>query len=71
MVYGLREALRAAGDRILLNEELARLRDDLDLGDGPLAAPLGPPAYAHLRALFAELEFKSLEARLAALEASQ
>lgn len=65
----LRDALRATADRILMNEELARLRDDLDLGDAPCAAPLGPQAFAHLRALFAELEFASLEARLTALEA--
>ncbi len=65
----LREALRVAGDRIRMNEELARLRDDLDLGGGALAAALGPPAFAHLRRLFAALEFRSLGARLTALEA--
>ncbi len=64
----LRDALRAAGDRIRMNEDLARLRDDLDLGDAPCAAPLGPHAFTHLRACFAELEFASLAARLAALE---
>ncbi len=63
----LRDALREAGERIILNEALARLRDDLDLGDGPVAAPLTRPAVAHLRALFDELEFKSLLARLDAL----
>jgi DNA polymerase-1 len=67
----LRDALRAAGDRIRMNEELARLRDDLDLGDGPLVSALGPEALEHLRALFAELEFKSLAARLDALGAQR
>jgi 5'-3' exonuclease len=64
----LRDALRAAAERLALNEDLARLRDDLDLGDGPLVAPLGAAAYAHLRAVFATLEFRSLVPRLAALE---
>lgn len=66
----LRDALRAATDRLRMNEELARLRDDVDLGNGPCAAPLGPHAFTHLRALFADLEFASLEARLAALAAA-
>jgi DNA polymerase-1 len=60
----LRDALRAAGDRIVMNEELARLRDDLGLGDGPLVAPLTASGVANMRALFAELAVKSLEARL-------
>jgi DNA polymerase I len=64
----LREALRDAGERIVMNEDLARLRDDLDLGDGPLVAP---PAFERVRALFAELEFKSLAKRLDALEAAR
>lgn len=64
----LQAALRAAADRLVLNEDLARLRDDLDLGDGPLVAPLGPVALAHLRGLFEALEFRSLVPRLAALE---
>ena len=66
----LRDALRDAGERIAMNEELARLRDDLDLGDGPLAAPLTAAAVERVRALFAELEFKSLDARVTALAAA-
>jgi DNA polymerase I len=60
----LREALRSARERIALNEHLARLVDDLDLGPGLLAAPITPSALAQTRALFEELEFKSLSARL-------
>ncbi len=60
----LRENLRAGADRLLMNEELARLRDDVPLGDGPLALPLESEAVGHLRAAFEELEFKSLLPRL-------
>lgn len=63
----LRDALRDAADRLRMNEDLARLRDDVDLGDGPLAAPLGPGALEHLRTTFETLEFRSLVPRLAAL----
>jgi DNA polymerase-1 len=66
----IRDALREAADRVLMNEELARLHTDLDLGDGPLAAPVDERSFANLRALFEILEFKSLAARLSALEAS-
>jgi DNA polymerase-1 len=63
-----RRALAASADQLRLNEELARLRDDVPLGDGPFARPLGPSAFDRLRRLFEELEFKSLVTRLAALE---
>jgi DNA polymerase-1 len=62
----LRESLRRAGERLLMNEELARLRRDVPLEDGPLALPLTSHALDRLRGLFAELEFKSLIPRLEA-----
>ncbi len=64
----LRAALSLHGEQALLNEELARLRVDVPLGDGPRVGSLGAPAFTRLRELFVELEFKSLGARLAALE---
>jgi DNA polymerase-1 len=67
----IQAALREAKERVLMNAELALLRADLDLGPGPLAAPLDARSFAHLRELFEALEFKSLLARLAALEASK
>jgi DNA polymerase-1 len=66
----LRETLAAHGERALLNEELATLRRDVPLADGPLAAPLTEAARARLTRLFEELEFKSLLPRLAALTAT-
>jgi DNA polymerase-1 len=63
----LREALAAHAERALLNEELATLRRDVALEDGPLAAPLTAAARVRLTRLFEELEFKSLVPRLAAL----
>jgi DNA polymerase-1 len=66
----IRDAIREASERVLMNEELARLHADLDLGEGALAAPLDASSFASLRALFETLEFKSLAARLSALEAS-
>jgi DNA polymerase-1 len=62
----LRESLRQAGERLRLNEELARLRHDVPLEDGPLALPLSSEALVRLRELFLELEFKSLIPRLEA-----
>jgi DNA polymerase I len=64
----LRAVLSAHGEQALLNEELARLRVDVPLGDGPRVGRLGTHAFTRLRKLFAELEFKSLSARLDALE---
>lgn len=63
----LREALRAHAGQVLRTEALARLRDDLDLGPGPYAAPLSCTAIESTRALFARLEFHSLLPRLEAL----
>ncbi|HEY3500824.1 MAG TPA: 5'-3' exonuclease H3TH domain-containing protein [Polyangiaceae bacterium] len=66
----VRELLRPAAERLLLNEDLARLRDDVPLPEGPAAAPLTRQGALRLRALFEELEFKSLVARLERLELS-
>ena len=64
----LRDSLRDASERLLLNEELARLREDVPLGTDELAAPLTDPARIRLRALFEQLEYKSLVERLERLE---
>lgn len=64
----LRSEVEAHREQLLLNRELATLRADVPLPAGPRSAPLGPSARARLRALFVELEFKSLLARLDALE---
>lgn len=63
----LRESLRSATDRLAMNEELARLRRDVPLDDGPLALPLTSAATSRLREMFEELEFKSLIPRLESL----
>jgi DNA polymerase I len=60
----LRQALAEAADRLRMNEELARLRHDLSLGPGPFSGSLTAEALVRLRAMFEELEFKSLLARL-------
>jgi DNA polymerase-1 len=62
----LREALAGAADRLAMNEDLARLRDDVGLG-APLTAAVSNDALDAVAALFEELEFKSLLARVAAL----
>jgi DNA polymerase-1 len=63
----LRETLVEHAERARLNEELARLRTDVPLGNGPWSAPLTEESREKLRRLFAELEFKSLLPRLEAL----
>jgi DNA polymerase-1 len=63
----IRSALLAAADTVTRNEDLARLRSDVPLGDGPLWAPLPRDAAARLRTVFGELEFKSLLPRLEGL----
>jgi DNA polymerase I len=60
----LRAELACRAEQVLLNEELATLHADLHFGDGPLTAAVGAGATGKLRALFAELEFKSLMPRL-------
>jgi DNA polymerase-1 len=62
----VRAALEAHREQILRSEALARLRDDLPVADVTYA-PLDDAARVRLEAHFAELEFKSLLPRLAAL----
>jgi DNA polymerase-1 len=64
----LRETLTRNANQIRLNEELTRLRFDVPLGAGPFAAPLQHDALERVRALFEELEFKSLVERLSKIE---
>jgi hypothetical protein len=64
----VRRALAANRDQIRLNEDLARLRDDVPLAHGAVASPLGLPAARRLRLLFEALEFKSLVSRLSTIE---
>jgi DNA polymerase-1 len=59
--------LQAHAAQVRETELLATLRRDVPLGEGPLAAPLSAAARRRLAAVFAELEFKSLGPRLAAL----
>lgn len=66
----LRDALESAKDRILQNESLARLRDDLPLAQ-PLAGPVTEDAIDALGEVFATLEFTSLVARLAKIKSGR
>ena len=63
----LRAELAARREQLRTNAELTPLRTDVPLEDGALAAPLTSGALGRLRALFEELEFKSLLARVDAL----
>ncbi len=63
----VREALLTHRDQILSTENLARLRDDVELPEGPLSAAPTTEGVLALRKIFEELEFKSLGARLDAL----
>jgi DNA polymerase-1 len=63
----LRPVLLAHREQVLSNEALATLRRDVPLGEGPLTAPISADAIDRLRALFEQLEFKSLVPRLAAI----
>lgn len=63
----LQDALREAGSRIVINEYLARLRDDVALAEGPLVGPVDEAAITRVRAVFETLELRSLAARLDAL----
>jgi DNA polymerase-1 len=60
----LQGALLAFADQARTVERLATLRTDVPLGDGPRAAPVSDVALDRLRVVFADLEFKSLIARL-------
>jgi DNA polymerase I len=65
---GLREKLHELRERLLLNEELARLRVDVPLGTSALSAPLTDESLRTLRGAFLELEAKTLVERLDRLE---
>jgi DNA polymerase-1 len=60
----LRDAVRARAAKLRLDEDLAKLRADVPLGDGPRFAPVTPDALARLRAFFASLEMRTLAERL-------
>jgi DNA polymerase-1 len=62
----VQDAIAVAADRLVMNADLARLRDDLAL-DAPLTRALSNDALDAVAALFQELEFKSLLARVNAL----
>jgi DNA polymerase I len=62
----VREALRAARSQLLQNERLARLDACVPLPEGPRFGLPGSAALERVRALFEELEFKSLIGRLPA-----
>lgn len=66
----LRETLERAADQIRRTEALARLRLDVPLPHGPRYSPLDRQGRERLRALFTELEFKSLVPRLDDLPAA-
>jgi DNA polymerase-1 len=66
----LREPLREHADQLLVNEHLARLREDVELEARARYEPLGEPGFEGLAALFEELEFKTLLPRLAAVRAT-
>lgn len=63
----VQESIRTHAERLLLNEELARLRRDVPLDAGPAVQPLTTSNVQRLAELFAELEFRSLVPRLAGL----
>jgi DNA polymerase-1 len=62
----LRAAIAAHADRLPLWADLARLRDDLALPDGPRFAPVTADAAPRLRAWFERMEFTSLVPRIEA-----
>jgi DNA polymerase-1 len=63
----LQARLAAHRAELVRNESLIRLRDDLDLGQGRLAAAVTSEGIDNLRALLTRLEFRSLLPRLGAL----
>jgi DNA polymerase-1 len=63
----LRDAVVARAGELPLWRNLALLRADAPLPDGPRFGPFDEAARSRVRALFEELEFHSLLARLAAL----
>jgi DNA polymerase-1 len=63
----VRVALTEHADKLPLWRDLALLRSDVVLGDGPRWAPFSEEARRRLRALFETLEFRSLLPRLDSL----
>lgn len=66
----LRAVVQSRAERLRQNERLATLRCDVPLGPAPHVAPLQAAGLEAVRAVFQELEFKSLEARLDSLPIS-
>ena len=62
----LGDSLRATSAQVLENESLARLRTDVTLAE-PLVAPVGVEELERVRAVFEELEFRSLAGRIDAM----
>lgn len=60
----VRAALTLAAPQILETEDLARLRRDVSLADGPRCSPISRDRLLPIRALFEELEFRSLVDRV-------
>ncbi|HZB04935.1 MAG TPA: 5'-3' exonuclease H3TH domain-containing protein, partial [Actinomycetota bacterium] len=60
----LRRAISAAGDQLVLNKELARLRTDIDVPIDPDRCVLGDRDDDAVRRLFNALEFRTLLERL-------
>jgi DNA polymerase-1 len=60
----LRDQLTESSEQLRRSVTLLHLRDDVTLPEGPLTQRLDEPHIAHLRVLFAELEFQSLLPRL-------
>jgi DNA polymerase-1 len=63
----MQQLLREHEAQLRASEALVRLRDDVPLGEGALAAPLDPAALSRTQRLFERLEFRSLLPRLAKL----
>jgi DNA polymerase-1 len=60
----IRAGIEAAGDQLLINKDLARLRTDLDVPVDPEACVMGNRDDDAVRRLFNALEFRSLLERL-------
>jgi DNA polymerase-1 len=60
----LRAAIEAAGDQLILNKDVARLRTDLDVPVDPEGCVMGDRDDDAVRRLFNALEFRSLLERL-------
>jgi DNA polymerase-1 len=63
----LREDLPRHAEQLLLNEELATLEEHVPVGTETTALPLTARAFARMRELLVELEFRSLVPRLEAI----